>query len=154
MAGFIGFRQARPRPHGADFAPVEALENLLLEAPAAEHPVDRKQHAANVVEAEILGRQPLPGFGKRTAKIIPRPDQRRAKRLRPGSVEDIGEGRLAGSITAAQFLQRFVNDKPWVHIDIAGTGMWSGSKDARLPTFGTGYGVRLLDRFVSDNYEA
>lgn len=68
-------------------------------------------------------------------------------------MKNIGEGRLAGSITAAQFLQRFVNDKPWVHIDIAGTGMWSGSKDARLPTFGTGYGVRLLDRFVRDNYE-
>ncbi|MEE2524781.1 leucyl aminopeptidase [Hyphobacterium sp. HN65] len=68
-------------------------------------------------------------------------------------MKNIGEGRFAGSITAAQFLQRFVNDKPWVHIDIAGTGMWSGAKDARLPTFGTGYGVRLLDRFVADNYE-
>ncbi|WP_421786921.1 leucyl aminopeptidase [Hyphobacterium sp.] len=69
-------------------------------------------------------------------------------------MKNIGEGRLAGSITAAQFLQRFVNDKPWVHIDIAGTGMWSGAKDPRLPTFGTGYGVRLLDRFVRDNYES
>jgi len=69
-------------------------------------------------------------------------------------MKNIGEGRLAGSITAAQFLQRFVNDVPWVHIDIAGTGMWSGSKDPRLPTFGTGYGVRLLDRLVRDNYEA
>jgi len=68
-------------------------------------------------------------------------------------MKNLGEGRLAGSITAAQFLQRFVNDKPWVHIDIAGSGMWSGAKDARLPTFGTGYGVRLLDRFVRDNYE-
>lgn len=68
-------------------------------------------------------------------------------------MKNIGEGRLAGSITAAQFLQRFVNDKPWVHIDIAGSGMWSGAKDARLPTFGTGYGVRLLDRFIADNYE-
>ncbi len=69
-------------------------------------------------------------------------------------MKNIGEGRLAGSITAAQFLQRFVNDTPWVHIDIAGTGMWSGSKDPRQPTFGTGYGVRLLDRLVRDHYEA
>lgn len=68
-------------------------------------------------------------------------------------MKNIGEGRLAGSITAAQFLQRHVNGKPWCHIDIAGTGMWSGSKDPRLPTFGTGFGVRLLDRFVRDNYE-
>jgi len=68
-------------------------------------------------------------------------------------MKNIGEGRLAGSITAAQFLQRFVNELPWVHIDIAGTGMWSGAKDPRLPTFGTGYGVRLLDRLVRDFYE-
>ena len=63
-------------------------------------------------------------------------------------MKNLGEGRNAGSIAAAVFLQRFVNDKPWCHIDIAGTGMFSGSKDPRLPAFGTGYGVRLLDRLV------
>lgn len=68
-------------------------------------------------------------------------------------MKNIGEGRLAGSITAACFLQRFVNDKPWAHIDIAGTGMKSGSKDPREPVFATGYGVRLLDRLVRDYYE-
>jgi len=68
-------------------------------------------------------------------------------------MKNVGEGRLAGSITAAQFLLRHVNDKPWIHIDIAGTGMHAGSKDPRIPTFGTGYGVRLLDRLVRDNYE-
>jgi leucyl aminopeptidase len=46
-----------------------------------------------------------------------------------------------------------VNKKPWVHIDIAGTGMHAGSKDPRIPTFGTGYGVRLLDRLVRDYFE-
>lgn len=68
-------------------------------------------------------------------------------------MKNIGEGRLAGSITAGQFLQRFVNDTPWCHIDIAGTGMHSGSKDPRKPAFGTGFGVRLLDRLVRDYYE-
>ena len=68
-------------------------------------------------------------------------------------MKNIGEGRNAGSITAAQFLQRFVNDKPWVHIDIAGVGMNSKSKDPRQPLFGTGFGVRLLDRLVRDYYE-
>ncbi|MEO1039485.1 MAG: leucyl aminopeptidase [Pseudomonadota bacterium] len=68
-------------------------------------------------------------------------------------MKNLGEGRNAGSIAAAVFLQRFVNDKPWCHIDIAGTGMHSGSKDPRLPAFGTGYGVRLLDRLVRDSYE-
>jgi leucyl aminopeptidase len=68
-------------------------------------------------------------------------------------MKNLGEGRNAGSITAAQFLQRFVNDKPWVHIDIAGVGMNSKSKDPRQPLFGTGFGVRLLDRLVRDYYE-
>lgn len=69
-------------------------------------------------------------------------------------MKNIGEGRNAGSITAGQFLQRFVNDKPWCHIDIAGVGMNASSKDPRCPVFGTGFGVRLLDRLVRDHYES
>jgi leucyl aminopeptidase len=68
-------------------------------------------------------------------------------------MKNIGEGRLAGSVTAAQFLQRFVNDKPWCHIDIAGTAMGGMTDDPRQPSWGTGWGVRMLDRFVRDNYE-
>ena len=67
-------------------------------------------------------------------------------------VKNIGNGRDAGSITAAQFLQRFVNDVPWAHLDIAGMA-WS-KKDAPLtPKGATAYGVRLLDRLVEDYYE-
>ena len=66
-------------------------------------------------------------------------------------VKNIG-GRDGGSITAAQFLQRFTNGVPWAHLDIAGMA-WS-SKDAdTVPKGGTGYGVRLLDRLVRDHYE-
>jgi leucyl aminopeptidase len=61
-------------------------------------------------------------------------------------------GRHAGSITAAQFLQRFVNDTPWAHIDIAGTGMGAPAS-AINQSWGSGWGVRLLDRLVADNYE-
>jgi len=61
-------------------------------------------------------------------------------------------GRFAGSITAAQFLQRFVNGVPWAHLDIAGTGMSSPSSDINQ-SWGSGWGVRLLDRLVSDHYE-
>jgi len=68
-------------------------------------------------------------------------------------MKNVGEGRLAGSITAAQFLKRFVNDKPWCHIDIAGTAMGGMKDDPRQPSWGTGWGVRMLDRFVRDNYE-
>lgn len=61
-------------------------------------------------------------------------------------------GRYAGSITAAQFLQRFVNDIPWVHIDIAGTA-WKQKPSDVAEKGATGYGVRLLDQLVRDNYE-
>ncbi len=61
-------------------------------------------------------------------------------------------GRYAGSIAAGQFLQRFVNDVPWVHIDVAGTAMGSPQNEFNR-SWGSGYGVRLLDRLVSDFYE-
>ena len=61
-------------------------------------------------------------------------------------------GRPANMITAAQFLQRFVNETPWVHIDIAGTA-WRKEADDLAAKGATGYGVRLLNQFVSDNYE-
>ena len=66
-------------------------------------------------------------------------------------VNNIG-GRNAGSITAAQFLQRFVNDTPWAHIDIAGTA-WITKDTPTCPKGGTGFGVRLLDRLVADHFE-
>jgi leucyl aminopeptidase len=61
-------------------------------------------------------------------------------------------GRNGGSITAAQFLQRFVEKTPWAHLDIAGTGMGSPQSDINR-SWGSGYGVRLLDRLVADFYE-
>ena len=62
-------------------------------------------------------------------------------------------GRHAGSITAAQFLQRFVDKTPWAHLDIAGTAMSSPAGDINQ-SWGSGWGVRLLDRLVRDFYEA
>ena len=62
-------------------------------------------------------------------------------------------GRHGGSITAAQFLQRFVNDTPWAHLDIAGTAMGSLASDTNR-SWASGWGVRLLDRLVADHYEA
>ena len=61
-------------------------------------------------------------------------------------------GRHAGSITAAQFLQRFVNGVPWAHLDIAGTGMGSPTTEINR-SWASGWGVRLLDRLVADHYE-
>jgi leucyl aminopeptidase len=61
--------------------------------------------------------------------------------------------RGAGSITAAQFIQRFVDPGvKWAHLDIAGM-VWADKPGATFDKGATGYGVRLLDRFVADNFE-
>ena len=58
----------------------------------------------------------------------------------------------AGSITAAQFLQRFIEKTPWAHLDIA--GMAFSKKAANLnPGGATGFGVRLLNQLIEDYYE-
>jgi leucyl aminopeptidase len=67
-------------------------------------------------------------------------------------MKNISGGRGAGSITAAQFLQRFVGDTPWAHLDIAGV-TWSKKDAPTVPKGGTAFGVRLLDRLVADEYE-
>ena len=61
-------------------------------------------------------------------------------------------GRPGSSITAAQFLLRFANAKPWAHLDIAGMA-WSTKDAACVPKGATAYGVRLLDRMVAEHYE-
>jgi leucyl aminopeptidase len=66
-------------------------------------------------------------------------------------MKNIG-GRLAGSITAAQFLQRFVNNTPWAHLDVAGTAMDS-LKTPINQSWASGWGVRLLNHLVATHYE-
>ena len=67
-------------------------------------------------------------------------------------MKNISGTREAGSTTAAQFLERFVDKTPWAHLDIAGMA-WANKERATIPKGGTGYGVRLLDRLVADYYE-
>ena len=67
-------------------------------------------------------------------------------------MKNIGGGK-AGSITAAQFLQRFIKGAtPWAHLDIAGV-VWNEKGTALAPGGATGYGVRLLNKFIAENYE-
>jgi leucyl aminopeptidase len=62
-------------------------------------------------------------------------------------------GKWGGSISAAQFLQRFVKEgTPWAHLDIAGTAMASVDSDVNR-SWGSGFGVRLLDQLIRDHYE-
>jgi leucyl aminopeptidase len=66
-------------------------------------------------------------------------------------MKNIG-GRLAGSITAAQFLQRFVNNTPWAHLDVAGTAM-DAPKTSISQGWANGWGVRLLNHLVATHHE-
>src|SRR6266403_271031 len=66
-------------------------------------------------------------------------------------MKNIG-GRNGGSITAAQFLKRFVKETPWAHLDIAGV-TWSDKDAPTVPKGATAFGLRLLERLVADHYE-
>ena len=67
-------------------------------------------------------------------------------------MKNITGTRGAGSITAAQFLKRFVGDTSWAHLDIAGV-TWSKKGTNFARPGGTGFGVRLLDEFIKNYYE-
>jgi leucyl aminopeptidase len=67
-------------------------------------------------------------------------------------MKNIG-GPHAGSITAAQILQRFVNKVPWAHLDIAGVAWQDAEQKPLVPSWGTGWGVRILNRLVEQYAE-
>lgn len=96
--------------------------------------------AAGKATGELLWRMPLsPAYDK----MIDSP---------AADMKNIG-GRYAGSITAAQFLQRFIQrGTPWAHLDIAGMA-WSDKDAPTVPKGATAFGVRLLDQLVTENYE-
>ena len=96
--------------------------------------------AAGKATAEPLWRMPLPSsYEKQLDSHI-------------ADLKNIG-GRPGGSITAALFIQKFVNGVPWAHLDIAATAWRSPSMKPTTTDGPTGYGVRLLDRLVKDHYE-
>ncbi|MBM3643420.1 MAG: leucyl aminopeptidase [Alphaproteobacteria bacterium] len=104
-------------------------------------PLSNKLRAAGAVAGEKLWRMPL---GSAYDKLI---DSDIA------DMKNVSNGRDGGSITAAQFLQRFVQEGvAWAHVDIAGVA-WSSKGNATTPKGATAFGVRLVDRLVADNYE-
>jgi leucyl aminopeptidase len=95
---------------------------------------------AGKAERETLWRLPLPAaYEKQIESPI-------------ADMKNIG-GRPAGSITAGLFLQRFVNNVPWAHLDIASVAWKKPSADPTVPDGAVGFGVRLLNRLVADAYE-
>jgi leucyl aminopeptidase len=101
--------------------------------------------AANLLDAsgkegEALWRMPLPPqYDKQIDSMI-------------ADMKNTG-GRPGGSITAAMFIQRFVNGLPWAHLDIAATAWKKPSTVPTIPDGATGFGVRLLNRMVAEKYE-
>jgi leucyl aminopeptidase len=96
--------------------------------------------AASAAEGEPLWRMPLPPqYDKNIDSMI-------------ADMKNTGP-RAGGSITAALFIQRFVNGLPWAHLDIASTAWKKPSTVPTIPEGATGFGVRLLNRMVAEKYE-
>ncbi|HUW73132.1 MAG TPA: leucyl aminopeptidase [Methyloceanibacter sp.] len=114
-----------------------------------------KEHAGLFSNNDELSER-LTTAGKETGEKLWRlPLGPKYDKLIDSKVADIKNtgGRWGGSISAAQFLQRFVKEStPWAHLDIAGTAMASGDSDINR-SWGSGFGVRLLDRLIRDHYE-
>jgi leucyl aminopeptidase len=92
--------------------------------------------------------------GERVWRLPLDPAYDKMIRSKIADVKNIG-GPNSGSITAAQFLKRFIeNDTPWAHLDIAGVAWQDGEQKVLAPSWGTGGGVRLLNRLVKEHYEA
>ncbi len=113
-----------------------------------------KEHAGLFSNDDKLSEQ-LAGAGQDTRERVWRmplaPEYDKLIDSDIADMKNIG-GRLAGSITAGQFLQRFVNDVPWAHLDVAGTAM-DAVKSSINQSWGSGWGVRLLDQLVARHYE-
>jgi leucyl aminopeptidase len=96
--------------------------------------------ASSKATDDILWRMPLP------------PQYEKQIESGVADMKNVGT-RQGGSITAALFLQKFVNGRPWAHLDIASTAWKPASTIPTIPNGATGFGVRLLDRLVADHYE-
>jgi leucyl aminopeptidase len=115
-----------------------------------------KEHAGLFSNNDTLAEQLHTAGGDSGEKVWRLPlDDKYDKQLssKIADMKNIG-GRNAGSITAAQFLQRFVMpDVPWAHLDIAGTAMAAPATDINR-SWGSGYGVMLLNRLAAEFYES
>ena len=96
--------------------------------------------AASQASGDLLWRLPIPAAYEKQIDSM------------AADMKNVG-GRPAGSITAALFLQRFVNKLPWAHLDIASTAWKKPSAIPTIPDGATGFGVRLLNQLVADHYE-
>ena len=146
LADVLWYAQSRFKPRF--MIDLATLTGAILVALGAEHAglfsnndeLCERLTKAGLAEGEPVWRLPLgDGYDRLVKSKI-------------ADMKNIG-GPSAGSITAAQILQRFVNKVPWAHLDIAGVAWQDAEQKPLAPSWGTGWGVRVLNRLVADNYE-
>jgi leucyl aminopeptidase len=146
LADVLWYAQSRFQPRF--MVDLATLTGAILVALGSEHAglfsnndeLSERLAKAGLKEGEPVWRLPL---GEAYDRLV---------KSKIADMKNIG-GPQAGSITAAQILQRFVNNVPWAHLDIAGVAWQDGEQKPLVPSWGTGWGVRVLDRLVSDHYE-
>ena len=121
-------------------AVIVALGEHLAAAYSNNDELAGKLSAAGEASRDVLWRMPLPAS---------------YEKLIESQFADLknSPGRMGGSITAALFLQHFVGDTAWAHLDIAGTAFMKSNPAPTSPEWASGFGVRLLNQLVADNYE-
>ncbi len=113
-----------------------------------------KEHAGLFCNDDKLSAELVAAGEATTERVWRMPLSRAYDKLidsKTADMKNIG-GRWGGAIIGAQFIQRFVKDTPWAHLDVAGVAMDSAKTDINQ-SWASGWGVRLLDRFVSDHHE-
>lgn len=146
LADVLWYAQSRFKPRF--MVDLATLTGAILVALGAEHAglfSNDDELARNIVsagarEGEPVWRLPL---GEAYDQLV---------KSKIADMKNIG-GPHAGSITAAQILQRFVNKVPWAHLDIAGVAWQDSEQKPLVPSWGTGWGVRILNRLIADHYE-
>jgi leucyl aminopeptidase len=146
LADVLWYAQSRFKPRF--MVDLATLTGAILVALGAEHAglfsnndeLSERLTKAGSLEGEPVWRLPLGDAYDRLVKS------------KIADMKNIG-GSSAGSITAAQILQRFVNRVPWAHLDIAGVAWQDGEQKPLAPSWGTGWGVRVLNRLVAEYYE-
>ena len=146
LADVLWYAQSRFKPRF--MVNLATLTGAILVALGSEHAglfsnndeLSARLTKAGLTEGEPVWRLPLgDGYDRLVKSKI-------------ADMKNIG-GPQAGSITAAQILQRFVNKVPWAHLDIAGVAWQDGEQKPLAPSWGTGWGVRVLNRLVAEFYE-
>ena len=146
LADALTYTQRRFKPKFViDLA---TLTGAIVQALGYEHAGVFSNDDQRVQRIQVAGRT----TGERVWQLPLDPFYDKMIKSKIADMKNIGGGN-SGAITAAQFLLRFIEKTPWAHLDIAGVAWQDGEQKPTIPSWGTGWGVRLLNRLVKDHYE-